>query len=66
MILTTPPSRPLPRVKSGNIVLPAPFLMLALMLAAGCDQSDLQPLNEEKPVKQATVIVHQTPGTPNS
>ena len=65
-MLTTPPSRPRPRAKHGNIVLPAPFLMLALMLAAGCDQSDPQPLNEEKPVKQATVIVHQTPGTPNS
>ena len=66
MILTTPPNKPRPQLKGRNIGLSAPLLMLALMLAAGCDQSDPQPLSEENPVKQAPVIVHQTPGKPNS
>lgn len=66
MILTTPPNKPRPQLKGRNIGLSAPFLMLALMLAAGCDQSDPQPLSEENPVKQAPAIAHQTPGNPNS
>ena len=66
MILTTPCNRPRPQLQVGNLDLSAPFLMLALMLAAGCDQSDPQALSKENPVKQVPVIVHQTPGNPNS
>lgn len=66
MIFETRSKRPHLQQKNAALGLSAPVVMLALMLVAGCDQSEPPSVSEENSVEQVPVIVHQTPGAPNS